>query len=667
MPSPSATRTTAPLLSPTTQPTDAPAPSTPNLTPTGRPTVTPTATPVAPQHLAMARDGNILVGDLRGKEATSVAQVELADAWDLSRGRLAMAQGGLVQMIDLVHGDHWETSLQQGMAAVQLDVLWGETGQDLLLTVTIEDGETPRTVLQAIDGNTGASLATHLLPEATRATVLAFFDERDTVWAVVHAEKEELGSLQVISLVDGTVDSSYALAGRQPMALHPATGQLAYLAADQDALCVGTPDQTSIPCLPLPKGQLPTSYAWSEDGQELALMLQPQPGGDQAVSNDAGLWLYTVSDGELRQVIAHQGSMSRVLGWAPDDEMILARHSGGTIPDHVYLIRPDGGDRRILPGSDRIVPLGWIPPRASDASDITLDPWLTSFSAQAADARALADTTARWLATTEEQDDEALSRQLRAYVQASGQPLELAGPQVYTVAEGIHLVQLPPLTIYVCDHGSAFPIASGHRIQQARLEGDLLAVVHATIGASSVNPDFVLAQRADEQWQVAWTPQGQRYWIATDGEIGFVDGTIDRLFVRGSSFTLEPGPGDPFRQCHACLHRWFETIWVRSGTSYALAGGESDDDLLWTLTQRTPYAVLHQALVRLRSGQSDTPLVTADARRQAEALGLLEPELILTAEEETGETVVFADLDTGTRYRATIRDEQLVSVSALGR
>lgn len=615
----------------------------------------------------MARDGNILVGDLRGEEATSVAQIELADAWDLNRGRLAMAQGGLVQMIDLVHGNHWETSLDQGVAAVQLDVLWGQTGRDLLLIVTVEDGETPRTMLQTVDGDTGATLSTYHLPDATRATVLGFFDDRNTVWAAVHTGENDLANLQVISLADGTADRSYALAGRQPMALHSATGQLAYLAADQDALCVGTPNQADIPCLPLPEGQLPTSYAWSEDGQGLAIMLQPQSGDDQIVSSDAGLWLYTVSDGELRQVIADQGSMSRVLGWAPDAEMILARHSGGTIPDHVYLIRTDGGDRRILAGSDRIIPLGWIPPRAPDASDITLDTWLSSFSAQAADARTLADTAARWLAVAEERDDEALTRQLRAYVQASGQPLDLAGPQVHTVAEGVHLVQLPPLTIYVCDHGSAFPIASGHRIQQARLAGDLLAVVHATIGASSVNPDFVLAQRADDGWQVAWTPQGQRHWIATDGEIGFADGTIDRLSVRGSSFTLEPAPSDPFRQCHACLHRWFEATWVRSGTSYALSGGEADDALLWTLTQRTPYAVLHQALVRLRSDQSDTPLVTADARRQAEALGLLEPELILTAEEETGETVVFADLDAGTRYRATVRNEQVVSVSALGR
>ena len=56
-----------------------------------------------------------------------------------------------------------------------------------------------------------------------------------------------------------------------------------------------------------------------------------------------------------------------------------------------------------------------------------------------------------------------LTQQLYRYVQASGVPLDLAGPQVLRIGDGIHLVQLPPLTIYICDQGRAYPIASGHR------------------------------------------------------------------------------------------------------------------------------------------------------------------------------------------------------------
>jgi len=667
-PSASATVATTPLPTPTATPTSAATTPAPGSTPTGRPTVTATPTPNAPKHLAMARDGNILVGDLRGEDPTPIAQVELGEGWALRSDRLAMAQGGLVQMIDLVHGTHWETNLEAADAVVQVEVMWGQAGRNLLLTIITQQDDGPRTVLQAISGDTGASITAYTLPEETLATVLSFDDETNTAWVLVHSEKEELGELLVIPLEDPAAVRSYAIDGRSPVALQAETGQLAYLAPAGDSVCLRTIEQNDEQCAALPGGGLPTSLAWSADGQQLAVMLQPQSADDEVAAGDAGLWLFSIADGEFRQVIAHQGAMSSVLGWAPDDEMILARHSGGAIPDHVYLIRPDGGDRRILPGSERIVPLGWISLRATDAPEIELDTWLSSFASQAADAQTLADTTARWLAIIESQDDAELTQQLYRYVQASGVPMDLAGPQVWRIGDGIHLVQLPPLTIYVCDQGRAYPIASGHRIQDARLEGDLLAVIHATIGASSVNPDFVLAERGAQGWQVAWTPQGQRHWIATDGEIRFAEGSGDRLVVRGSSFTLEPAPGDPFRQCHACVHRWFEATWVRSANTYTLLGGGSgsDDEILWALTERTPYAVLHRALVRLRTDQSVDALVSSGAKGQIEALGLLKAQLVLVAEEETDESVIFADLDTGTEYRATVRQEQVVSVSRLG-
>lgn len=618
----------------------------------------------------MFRDGLILYGGPRGETLSQIAQLELTESWDFCAGRLIMAEGSLVQMIDLVQGNHWSQAIGADGEVVHSDVLWGREGKHLLYFRVTQNDAARRVELRALDSSTGAVIATRDLADGIRATPLYYDDVQNEVSLVVQGEKGESKALEVVSLQQDDSAASYPVRGRLPVSLDRDAHQVAYLALNKTSVCTQeVSNEDSAQCTALPEGQMPTSYAWSSRGDQLALMLQPQPGGDAGAPSDAGLWVLSLDDRNLHQVLAHEGPMSEVLGWSPADEMILARHSGGDIPDHVYLIRPDGGDRRILPSSERIIPLGWMPSRAPNAPEVQLDPWVVRFASQAADAQALADTTAQWLATTEAQSDTELTKLLRDYVETAGWQTDLAGPQVVRVSEGLHVAQLPPLAIYVCEQGRAYAIASGHLIQDVRQDGDHLGMIYATIGASSVNPDFVLAERDAQGWRVAWTPQGQRYWIATDGEISFVSQRLNRLVVRGSSFGLDLDGGDPFRECHACLHRWLQAEWVRTDSTYTLAmegaASKPRDEVLWALTDRTPYAVLHETIRRMRIGKSATELADAQAQTHLRELGLLDPQRVLVGEQETAETVIFSDLETEKRYRAEVRQGRLVSVTRM--
>ncbi|MGC9359646.1 MAG: hypothetical protein ACP5G7_04615 [Anaerolineae bacterium] len=634
---------------------------------TGHPTVTATPTSAVPQHLVMARDTSILFGGLRGEDPQQIAQLELTETWAMQGGKLALAQGRLVQAVDLIEGVHWSQHLDQD-GIIRTEVLWGAEGQRLLHIAVARDDKGHHTTLRVLDTETGTILSTRALADGTLISALRYDDRDDRVYLAVQGDAGGLVEVRVVSVSGEGEAASYPVGGQLPVSLDREGQHMAYVSRDATALCVQElGSETPSRCVALPVGHLPTSYAWSNSGDMLAVMLQANPVATTAQPQEAGLWILSTSDATLRQVLAHEGSMSAVVGWSPGGEMILARHSGGSIPDHVYLIRPDGGDRRILPSSERMVPLGWMPPRPPDAPELELDPWPMRFAAQGTDAQGLANVTARWLALTETGTDEQLSARLRAYVHASGWQIDLTGPQVVRVAEGLCVVHLPPLTICVCEGGSAYAIASGQLIQDVRYQGDQLALIYATIGASSVTPGFVLARRDSEGWRAAWTPQGQRYWIATDGEIGFANGGLDRLLVRGSSFGLEPASGDAFRECHACLHRWLQTEWIRTEDGYVLANEAINsmprDQALWVLTERGPYAVLHEALRRLRLGESISDLADAKAVEQAVALGLMEPGRLFVGEEEMPEAVVFADLASGTRYIAEVRQGRLTLVA----
>jgi len=228
------------LPSPTPTATGKTSTSISGLTPTGRPTVTGTPTPEASQHLVVGRDGSILYGDLRGEEPMQIAQLQLTGSWDLSHGRLAMVEGGLVQMVDLVHGTQWAENLDAAGTVLHADLLWGHTGRNLLVALLVEDNDTTHMILQAVDGDTGALLKTHSLAEGAHALALSYDDAEGAVWLALLGGKDELEALEIVFLDDTKPAVSYALRGRLPVALETQNHQLAYLSPDGASICTQT-------------------------------------------------------------------------------------------------------------------------------------------------------------------------------------------------------------------------------------------------------------------------------------------------------------------------------------------------------------------------------------------------------------------------------------------
>jgi len=340
-------------------------------------------------------------------------------------------------------------------------------------------------------------------------------------------------------------------------------------------------------------------------------------------------------------------------------------------------VRPDGGDRRILNLGTGAVVLGWMPRLEADQARVAIDPWPARFAQAQQDATALAAVVAEYVAAHADQPDEALSTALAERLAGAGWQLDLSGPRVRHIDEGLYVAQFPPQQICLLEGGRAQPVASGDLIADARREGDALGLIYGMIGASAVQPGFVLLGRDDDAtWTPRWSPQGQRDWIATDGEIRFQGEGLETLQVSGTSFGIDLGEADPFVECHACVHRELRATWARDGDGYArrsaLAADAALPQVLWEMTVPAPHAVLHEALRRARAGEDVGDLATTEALAQLEALGLMAPGVRLLPEDVDAEagsspaadgTVLFGG-EGGTRYRATVEGGRLVEVTA---
>jgi len=228
------------------------------------------------------------------------------------------------------------------------------------------------------------------------------------------------------------------------------------------------------------------------------------------------------------------------------------------------------------------------------------------------------------------------------------------------------------MSIHLLESGRAQLAATGDLILDARREGDDLGLVYGVIGASAVQPGYVVYRRsADGTWGPLWTPQGQREWITTDGVIRFVGPGLEKLWVAGSSFGLDYEEDIIFSECHACPHRRLVATWTRQDDVYVrdteLPGNATRAEILWEMTERSAYALLHECLRRLRHGESVEELVAGpDVLAQIEELGLLDQGLRLIAEEERVDDALFADAERRCQMHAMIRGGRIVRVEALG-
>lgn len=178
---------------------------------------------------------------------------------------------------------------------------------------------------------------------------------------------------------------------------------------------------------------------------------------------------------------------------------------------------------------------------------------------------------------------------------------------------------------------------------------DDLGVIFAHVGASSINPAFVLLRRqAAGGWEPLWSPIGQREWACTDGFISFMGEGLSRLQLMGSSFALDSGADAVFSECHACPHRTLIGVWERQGSEYirrsALPPDAPRAERLWEMTEPSPYASLYEFTRRLRAGdQAGARILAADDSviEQALAYGLAEASVRLLVDSVEGQEIAF--------------------------
>lgn len=643
------------------------------------PTVAPSATPATGARMVYERLGNIFRGDAWGQEPQLAASGVELESWQFRQGLLANAQFQHVQVFDLTRGVGMQFDVPLSSEVIYAQVIWGEAGRALLYAAAVEDAQAPRlgrsVVLLALELPAGLEVGRATLRDVAGVTLLRYNETSQQAMLIPFGEDEGFSVVERYELATGKRVASVSIVGQGEAALSPdgrwlLTQQLDAQAARQALwltdLAEGAPPRSLWVC---PAGSHAVSLAWSSDGHSVAFLLRDGLHYYEA-SEGRGLWLLDVASGEARQALELSALNARLVGWLPDGGSIVGYQRGWTDPGYYFAVRPDGGEYRILGLDADAQVLGWMMTSTVEPAAITVDPWQSRISATRGDAGALAQAAAEFVVAHRDQALAATQQDLENLLREAGWPLAMGQPGLVRVAEDLWLASLPPLEIYALTSGGAQALAQGNLVLEARLEKEELGLIYGAIGASAVQPAFTLYRRDVEgRWQTLWTPQGQQDWVATDGEIRFVGQGLNALEVRGTSFGLD---NEVFHECHACPHRRLVGRWVRQGDAYvrqsALSPGATREAIYWEMTERTPYAVLYEFLLRVRQNRpasdlggliSHTSLV-ADAR----ALGLAERGMLLLADEERDGQVHFGDLEGKSRFIAEVQDGRLVAILA---
>jgi hypothetical protein len=269
----------------------------------------------------------------------------------------------------------------------------------------------------------------------------------------------------------------------------------------------------------------------------------------------------------------------------------------------------------------------------------------------------------------EEMSEEEIADELFSLGQEAGVEMGVMGVDLLRVEPTLYLVKfgLYPIALFWGQAGTPFdyyPVMEGDAISDARKVGDEMGIIFASIGASSVNPYYLLLRRVDPGWEKVWPTELEPrddLWIATDGEITFASDDLSLLQVRGSSFLVDY-PEEIFFECHACAHRFFDLLWERQGDNYlpqvTLPLDAPYYDRLWEITQPSPYASLFEFLRRLRAGDEPGALelvAEPSVLDQAVALGLDDTMVTYMVEWEPApeDTLLFSTEDLTREFVAT--------------
>ena len=664
----------------------------PTLTPVPLATRPPTPMPIPDKglHLVFARGTGIYRGNYMGQEPIEVASVPQLESWAFHRGVLAIARGRTLDVIDLVKGTLNSFDLELGGSVEFSQVMLGSSAQTVLFVAVVED-ETAETfgrsvALRTISRQDGAEQGRALIQDTTGVNLLYYDDLANNATLIPRGGDPEFDRAERYDLATGKVIESAPIQG-EGEAVASSDGR--YLLTERTGSTKGTHELTvydlSAQATTRPKVWVhpanthSVAHVWSPNNRYVAYLLRK--GTIHEVSTEGlGLWVLDTMTMQVTKVLEEKSLSSYLVSWTPDGNHVVGYHRAESGGSHYYAVRPDAGDRQILPLDPEAQLLGWMPFTGQPAPEkIVVDPWRVRFSEAVASStskeavpgthnvEAVAGVVAQLVASQIQTDEGELTRQVAHYLQQAGWEAKDGQLEIKRLSEGIFVAQLPPFSMYVLESGLARPIASGHRILDARLAGEDLGIVFGILHADLVQPAFKLLRRQDDgEWRTVWTPQGQRDWIVTDGEIRFDGEGLQKLFVRGSSFGLSLAENEVFSECRKCPHRWLAATWIRDGDLYTRETRLPEDapliERLWEMTELRPYAVLYESLRRMRQSLPFEEIATNEAAGQARALGLLEKDLLLLSEQETPQGARFHDLTGKDRFFATAQDARLIRI-----
>lgn len=665
------TPTSAPPLVPSPLPTETKA--LPTATARPAPTATPAPPPEEGYHLVFARRESIYRGNYYGGEAVEIASVPKAEAWAFQQGFLALSDGRNVDVMDLGRGRRvtWQVPSEGQVAYTEL--LWGTQGRGILHLnlVTEADGAKRHLELRAFSAQDGAAQGYLRLDGMAEVTLLRYDEATGQVLLIPRESGTSFSQVARYELRTGKLLRSWPIKGEGAVALSPDGRYLAVEQSDAQRVVLALYDLEASEAKPRvwqhPPASHSVDHAWSPDGRRIAFLLRAGRPSQAEAASSMGVWVLDAASLQAHKILEESSPWAALLGWTPDGLRIAGYHRDDQTEPYFYTIRPDGGERRILPLGPEAELLGWMPYVGQvPVSRVVIDPWQNRFRAAREAPETLPGLVAQFVAERGSASSEALTQELQGLLRQAGWKLDLDQPSIKRVAEGIYVAQLPPMGVYILEEGQAQAVGTGHIVLDARLEKDDLGLITGMLSASAVQPAFTLLRRqADGTWSLIWTPQGQREWIATDGEILFAGQGLSLLKVAGSSFGLDD-ENNPFSECHACPHRRLSALWARQGDGYArqtkLPAGASQDEVWWEMTEPSPYAVLYECLRRARQGLPLGDLAKADVLAQMRALGLLNKETRLLAEEELPRGVRFGILGTQERFLATVEEGKLVRI-----
>lgn len=693
--SPSATPVMASPTAQAQQPTIAPslaatsvAPTTalptPTQAPRPQPTDTPppvTATPAVAdgQSLVFVRGDSIYRGDQLGAGPIEVSSIAQLESRSFSRGRLAMAQGRYIYIIDLNRSSLYGIQVGIEGRVEYAEVRWGTTGAALLHTALVADPKAEKTgrnvEIRALNPEDGAQLGLVRLSDLSGASILRYDDQAMQVMLIQGNADQAFSVVETYDLKSGKLAATWPTKGEADAVVSP---EGRYLLAQQFTAKGGQLAlydlQTRQPqprVWPHPDNSHSVAHIWSSDGRYVAYLLREgRTYADESVKA-LGVWVLDVATMKAKKVLDEAFASSTMISWMPDGAYLVGYHRGQAQDVYFYAVRADGSDRRVLPlGPDAEI-LGWMSPTKAPVPKVVIDPWRARFMAAIDDPLATAEMAAQFVLAQGKADEKAVAKQLREHLEQVGWKIEPSDVSLKRLADGLAVARLPPVGIYIFDGERVQPVASGHVIVDARLaKGEELGLIYGIKSGKAVQPDYMLLRRqAEGEWKVLWTPQGRRDWIATDGEVRFVGTGLQGLEVKGTSFGLDSGEGQIFSECQECPHRQLSATWVRQGDAYVrqtkLPMNASLPDVLWEMTERKPYSVLYECLRRLRAGLPAQDLADEQALSQISALGLLDKGVRLIAESETADKVHFSDAVRQARFVATIRGGRVRQVEKL--